>query len=479
VQDPSLLELPAVLVSISNMPVTARPQAGLSFASWVFEFFIGEGTTRFMSVFYGDYPRIIPDVRGDCPVREERFIPEDGWIGDRVWLDENANGQADAWEVGIGGICIMLYRNGDYEHFWATSTDSNGYYAFNLPKDENRRPLVGDYELRFEIPGTYTFTTANIGDEDHDSDVDPATAQTPVFQPSTSDSSWDAGLLLLEGPAATPSPVVTGTPPGWYIPPAPYVGPIRSGRLTYNHIKNMFTDSCLVFASAGRGILEALDLCEIIFGVDQFDPNSALLTVEHMHELAEESKIKNHPINYSGNVFSDSLPQGGQPATDIWVYYHDYSQSYWQYDPISMNYLRFTDLADGTPTFIPATDRLTGRQLAFENIIVLPAVHDRVRHLQYDIDLGIGKREPAYLFRDGQIFIIYWSTISREWEKSSGFLRPIYFIDAQGNPISLRHGHTWFHLVTPESTLADLGDGQWQARFVQPYDPPDTPTSEP
>jgi len=30
VQDPSMLNLPAVLVSISNMPVTARPQAGLS-----------------------------------------------------------------------------------------------------------------------------------------------------------------------------------------------------------------------------------------------------------------------------------------------------------------------------------------------------------------------------------------------------------------------------------------------------------------
>ncbi len=119
-QDPSMLNLPAVLVSISNMPVTARPQAGLSFAPWVFELFIGEGSTRFMSVFYGDYPRSIPNVSGDCPVREERFIPDGTWIGNRVWLDENADGQQNAWEVGVSGICVLLYRNGNYEQFWGT-----------------------------------------------------------------------------------------------------------------------------------------------------------------------------------------------------------------------------------------------------------------------------------------------------------------------------------------------------------------------
>jgi hypothetical protein len=160
------------------------------------------------------------------------------------------------------------------------------------------------------------------------------------------------------------------------------------------------------------------------------------------------------------------------------VFYHDYSQSYWQYDPVTRTYLRFTDLADGSPTFIPATDRLTGRQMAFENVIILLAEHMRVRHLQFDIDLGIGKREPAYLFRDGQVFKIYWSTLSREWEQNSGFLRPIHFVDAQGNPISMRHGHTWIHLVTPETTLADSGNGQWLVRFIQPFDPPDTPEPE-
>lgn len=470
VQNPSLLNLPAVLVSISNMPITARPQAGLSFAPWVFELFIGEGSTRFMSVFYGDYPRIIPYVRGDCPVRDERFIPTGIWIGNRVWMDENINGKQEAWEAGIGGVCIHMFNAHSGELLGTTSSDSNGYYGFEIKSD-------AEVFLEFDLPSKYQFTDPDVGDDDHDSDVNPESRQTPIFQSFASDTSWDAGLVLLEKPSPTPSPVVTGTPPGWYIPPEDYVGPIRSGRLTYNHIKSMFTDSCLVYASAGSGIRELLDGCEIIFGADNYDPNGSLLTVEHMRELAEKNKIENHPINYSGNVFSAIPPEGGQLATEVHVFYHDYSQSFWEYDSISESYLRYSDLANGTPTFVPAIDRLTGRQLTFENIVVLFARHNRIRHLQFDIDLGIGKREPAYLFRNGRVYKIYWSTYNREWEKESGFIRPIHFVDANENPIQLRHGKTWIHLVTPESYAEDLGDGKWQIEFVQPYDPIDTPES--
>jgi hypothetical protein len=155
-------------------------------------------------------------------------------------------------------------------------------------------------------------------------------------------------VILSEVPTATPSPVVTGTPPNWFIPSEPYVGPIRSGRLTYNQIGGMFPNSCLVYASAAWDIGEMLDACEIVFGVDKTTPNSALLPVTRLRELAEQSLNPRQPVNYSGNLFSDAIPDGGQPATAINVFYHSYTQSAWQYDPISGTYLRWTDLADGT-----------------------------------------------------------------------------------------------------------------------------------
>ena len=460
VADPSLLNLPAVLVSISNMPVTARPQAGPSFAPWIFELFIGEGTTRFMGVFHGDIPRMIPNIIGPCELPKEIIHPDGDWIGNRVWLDENGNGQQDAWEVGVGGICVNLLDAVSGEVIDETSTDSNGYYAFELPHLESK--------IQFIKPDSYTFTKQDVNDEDHDSDANTSTGETQSFQAGATASFWDAGLILTSEPVATSSPTVTGTPPNWYIPPEAYVGPIRSGRLTYNQIGRMFPNSCLVYASAAPDIGERLDACEIVYGVDTTTPNSALLTVTRLRELAEENLNIRQTVNYSGNSFSDIVPDGGQPASTVNTYYHLYSQSGWQYDPISQTYLRYTDLADTTGELIPATDRLTGRQLAFENVIVVFAEHGIFRPGQFEVDFVQGQKKPAYLFRDGQAFRIYWSTQNRDWEKKMGLLRPLHFVDAQDTLIPLHPGRTWIHVVTPFSSVIEQGDAKWLVQFVQP-----------
>ena len=470
VADPSLLKFPAVLVSISNMPVTARPQAGPGFAPWVYELYIGEGTTRFMSIFYGDFPRAVPNVSGGCKVREEIIRPKGHWIGNRVWLDENENGQQDAWEAGVGGVCVRLLNGFSREVLSEVTTDSNGYYAFERPDVESI--------IQFIRPESYQFTKPDVDDDDRDSDADPTTGETRSFQSDSTASFWDAGLTgeaMSEKAIPTPSPVVTGTPPNWYIPSEPYVGPIRSGRLTYNQIGSMFPNSCLVYASAATDIGERLDACEIVFGVDKTTPNSALLTITRLRELAEESLNPRQPVNYSGNLFSEIVPEGGKTADAISVFYHSYSQSGWEYDPISGTYLRFTDRADTTGELFPATDRLTGRQTAFENVIVVFAEHNRFRHNQLEIDFSLGQKHPAYLFRDGQAFKIYWSTANREWERTTGLLRPLHFVDAQDNLVPLHPGRTWIHIITPYSSVTDQGNNQWLVRFVQPDDPIDTP----
>src|SRR5215207_4702284 len=203
VEDPSLLRFPAVLVSISNMPVSARPQAGPGFAPWVYELFIGEGTTRFLNVFYGDFPRAVPNVSGGCEVRAEIDRPVGTWIGNRVWLDQNENGRQDAWEAGVGGVCIRLLRGGGREILAETTTDSNGYYVFEASDN--------DVMIQLVKPDSYEFTKQDIGDDDRDSDVN-SEGESEIFRADSTASFWDAGLVLTEEPAATPRPVVTGTP---------------------------------------------------------------------------------------------------------------------------------------------------------------------------------------------------------------------------------------------------------------------------
>ena len=131
VADPSLLELPAVLVSISHFPVTARPQAGLSFAPYVFEIYITEGATRFLTTFYGEFPAPEVPITGNCEVRREIFTQTGLILGNQVWQDSNGNGRHEAWERGIGGVCVHLY-DANSTLLQQTTTDSNGYYGFNI-----------------------------------------------------------------------------------------------------------------------------------------------------------------------------------------------------------------------------------------------------------------------------------------------------------------------------------------------------------
>lgn len=448
VKDPTLLGIPAALVSISNSPVTARPQHGVAFADWIFELFIGTGTTRFLGVFYGEYPRDVRNFTGQCEVREEVLRPQAGWLGNRVWHDENGDGLQQGWEQGVGGVCVSLLDAATGSPLAQTSTDSNGYYAFE-------GPFPQAVTISIQLPESYAFTAPHVGDDDRDSDVDPQTGQTPPISPTGPDASWDAGLLLavsLEG-------VET------------FVKPIRSGRLTYRTINKMFPFSCLFFAGAGDGIFERLDACKVIYGETPEDVNDGFITTTEMRQLSEANKAPNQPVNYSGHRFEPQPPAGGLDAQELLVYYHNFNQGRWQYDPVSGSYLRWTDFQDGSGVFTPALDAWTGRQLAFENVIVIFADHNIFRHLQYDITITPGLEGYAFALRDGQLYKIRWSTGNRAWEAQSGLLRPIHFIWPDKTDFPLKPGRTFIHIMTPYSGVTELTPGSWRALFVVPNDP--------
>jgi hypothetical protein len=270
--------------------------------------------------------------------------------------------------------------------------------------------------------------------------------------------------VLSNPPAALPAPI-----PEDIHPERTYVGPIRSGRLTYNDFYLMFPNSCLIFASAAEDIYERLEPCEIIYGEkNAASPNTALVDVSHMRELAAGLTVPGKPVNYSGNRFDAAPPAGGAPANSLTMFYHSYTQAAWQYDPASGQYLRYIDDADGKGRLHPHTERLTGRHLAFENVILALADYKVFRPMQYDIDLGVGQQGFAYLFRDGQVYLTRWSAINRDWEQKTGFLRPVHFVSADGQPFPLKPGRTWISLLTLGSGVKDLGAGEWKATFVQP-----------
>jgi SdrD B-like domain/Protein of unknown function (DUF3048) C-terminal domain len=448
VPDPSLLQLPALLVSISHFPVNARPQAGLSFAPYVFEIYITEGATRFLTTFYGEFPAPEVPIIGNCDVRREPFTQTNLILGNQVWLDSNQNNIHDAWERGVGGVCVNLYdKTGAL--LQQTTTDSNGYYGFNVQ--------AGKYFVAFLEPPEMQFDQKDAGAEENDSDVDPATGRTDAVDVTSSLLHLDVGLIPLVIPPSTSE-----------LAPAK-VGPIRSGRLIYADIAAFFPDSCLIYAFASAEVLVHLPKC--FFVNHDIQGGGYMLDISEMVRLAKESKKPDQEIDYTSNIYSDEPPAGGVDAARLHVYIAWLNQSEWLYDPLYESWWRYVDNADEQTAGVvhPEIDRLTGRQLHFENVIVLFAKHDVISPTNLDIHLEQDWVGDALLFRDGKMYKIRWSTVATDEEVQSGRRKPIQFFNLDDKTLfPLKPGHTWITVVTPDTTVAEESAGQWLLQFSQP-----------
>ncbi len=448
VADPSLLDKPALLVSITHFPSEVRPQGGLSFAPWVFEYLIAIGTTRFAAIFHGQTPYPEAPIIGDCEVRTEPFEQDGILLGNRVWLDKNADGIQSPEEPGIGGICINLYDE-DGELIQSTTSDTNGFYGFNME--------AGTYVIEFVKPDDFKFTEPNVGYENSDSDAEHESGQTEAFEVDTDVRHWDAGLI----PSTEPDPDD--------IPPDE-VGPVRSARMIHIHMQNFLQDSCLIYAGATRQIRKQIPGCATVFKKGDGGMGS-MIGISRLVEISEENgRTQGSKFNYTNNLFSEEIPAGGTPATQADMFFSILNQSKWKYDPTYQGWLRYVDNISEQTEFHVDVDRLTGRQIFFENLIVLFVEHEVLAPLIIDMYLMPGQKEKGLVLRDGQMYEIKWSTRAGEYEQETGFRRPIAFLDKDDNPYPLRPGRSWIIIATPYSKYSEYEAGKWKFRI---YAPPD------
>jgi len=120
-------------------------------------------------------------------------------VGNDVWLDQDGDGVFDPGEPGVPNVTVRLYQPGpdglpgtaDDVLVATVTTDANGFFEFTgLP--------TGAYFFHVTLPSGFNFTRPNQGgNDDNDSDVDPATGRTPIINllPGQNDLTWDAGLV--------------------------------------------------------------------------------------------------------------------------------------------------------------------------------------------------------------------------------------------------------------------------------------------
>eukprot|EP00986_Skeletonema_menzelii_P014498 scaffold9673_cov142-Skeletonema_menzelii.AAC.2 len=120
-------------------------------------------------------------------------------VGNRVWLDYNADGAHDEDEPGLGNITVILVdESGNPIEGQVQVSDPEGYYLFSgLPP--------GVYGVEFVVPADYNFSPQNpLSDSidksdpnagDYATDIDSSGMAAPAeLQSGTADLTFDAGL---------------------------------------------------------------------------------------------------------------------------------------------------------------------------------------------------------------------------------------------------------------------------------------------
>ncbi|MEE4194612.1 MAG: DUF3048 C-terminal domain-containing protein [Anaerolineae bacterium] len=223
------------------------------------------------------------------------------------------------------------------------------------------------------------------------------------------------------------------------------IGPIRSGRLPYESIRNL-NNGFLVMASAYAGVAQNLENYTNVYGSDGEDINSAKIPVDQLKEIAKGYEGNLVEGALSGNIFDDQVPAGGVTGDTFWFIYNSINQIAWQFDPATGTYYRYADLADGTQ-YRRLVDGMTGENVDISNVVLLYANHRYCNYKAFQIDFYNISAMPAVLFRDGQKYDIQWTTANTDFELETGKRRPIRFIDEAGNPFPLKPGATWIILA--------------------------------
>jgi hypothetical protein len=231
----------------------------------------------------------------------------------------------------------------------------------------------------------------------------------------------------------------------------------------------MYQDSCLIYASADPAVLREIPGCATV--AHTITGGGAMLPLERMARISEQNKKANPDFNYTSNLFSEKVPSGGESVTELREYWALLNQSKWTYDAASESWWRYVDESNPATAgeFHPLVDRLNGRQLQFENVILMFAEHIVIRPTIVDINLSPGNVGNAYLLRDGRMYKVKWSTVATEYQQKTGRGQPLRFLNLDGTPAALKPGKTWVILYSLDSYLVEEGSGIFRARFVPPY----------
>lgn len=263
----------------------------------------------------------------------------------------------------------------------------------------------------------------------------------------------------------------------FYGSDSPGIGPVRSGRLVDAQLVRLYqgilgygsadedTDAYLVQALGERAISFQEAPCPAFCGEDTHSVIGVFASSADISAYAKQNAIDlGGTPDLEGMHFDAAIPQGGTPVEQVNILFNYYNRAEWHYDPASGTYLRWIEEMEGDEEddnfhMIPLLDRVTGQQLAFDNVIIVFAHYIENAPSEHDVELMKNiEGERAVFYRDGQMFEGQWKVPSDH--------APIRFFDTSGAPFPLKPGNTWIVLADDNSIFNLKQSGAWELFFM-------------
>ena len=260
----------------------------------------------------------------------------------------------------------------------------------------------------------------------------------------------------------------------YYGDNAERIGPVRSGRLVDAQLAELY-QGLLAYGNADPQVDEVLiDVlderalafnelpCPQMCGRSTYSATGVFANSTAITNYADDNDINNWQPDLRGFYFQSEPPEGDAYGRILRVEYANFSIMEWRYDDETGAYNLWME-REGSNGLAMAlmTDRNSGNQVAFDNVIVMFAEYIEYAPSLHDIVLqGVQGYKPALLFRDGMINYGTWRTPDPR--------RPIIFETPDGESLPLKPGNTWIVILGEASQTVQPAGGEWTIYFDLP-----------
>jgi hypothetical protein len=220
-------------------------------------------------------------------------------------------------------------------------------------------------------------------------------------------------------------------------------------------------DKLIISELGDRAISHLEAACPVICGQETHISPGVYGNTFELTQYARKHGITESRQYLTGMIFDPVPPQASQFGVKIGMQYASFDKGEWRYNQNTTLYDHWIDNRGDTLNLVPLTDRLTGKQVSFSNILVLFVEYVEFNPTLHNIkvwDNTTGQR--ALFFRDGLM-------VEGSW-RAPGHYQPLQFYNQMGLPMALKPGNTWIVLAGNHSTFDTTGPGTWDLHFHLP-----------